>query len=145
MGATFQQRGWQDREVKVRRGELLEVLRKNRETHVRDYKVACGGYRKAALDKIDRVFSDVRGQIERLRNGETVAVVGLSFGLPVPANHELAYNQVIRMMEMEVEDTVVLTASQFACFVMDDWDWTADFRSTTSPYFGGISASWQRE
>ena len=41
--------GWEDREVKVRRGELLEVLRKNRERHIQDYKDACAGYREQAL------------------------------------------------------------------------------------------------
>lgn len=145
MGQTFQNRGWQDREVKIRRTELLAVLKENRSRHIKDFKVACEGYREAALKRIDKIFGEVRDQVARLKKGETVAVIGLHFNLAVPVSHERAYNQTIKMMEMEVEDNVVLTASQFACFVMDDWDWTQEFRNSTSPYFGGVAASWQAE
>ena len=45
MAATFKRMGWEDREVKVKRDELLSVLRQNREQHIKDYKAACIGYR----------------------------------------------------------------------------------------------------
>jgi hypothetical protein len=128
--------GWEDREVKVRRGELLEVLRKNRERHIRDYKAACAGYREQALKRIDEIFHDLRAKITGLKDGQTIAVVGLQFGLNVPQSHEKAYDQIIRMMEMSVDDEITLTCSQFACFVMDDWDWKEQWSASNATYLG---------
>ena len=134
MGHTFQKMGWEDREVKVRRGELLDVLRKNRSRHIEDYKTACTGYRDAALERIDEITSELKAKIHSLKQGQTISVVGLQFGLVVPVNHEKAYDQIIRMMEMSVEEEITLTAGQFACFVMDDWDWKEQWSSSNAMY-----------
>lgn len=136
MGQTFRQMGWEDREVKVRRDELLNVLRKNREQHIKEYKDACAGYREAALKRIDEIFADVRGTIIRLKEGQTVSVIGLQFGLHVPVSHEKAYDQIIRMMEMSVDQEITLTCSQFGCFVMDDWEWKEQWSASNSTYLG---------
>ena len=134
MGQTFRQMGWEDREVKVKRDELLIVLRKNREQHIKDYKEACAGYRQAALARIDEIFSDLRAKINGLKEGQTIAIIGLQFGLVVPVSHEKAYDQIIRMMEMSVDDEITLTCSQFGCFVMDDWDWKEQWSASNSMY-----------
>ncbi len=145
MGQTFQQRGWNDREVTVRRSELLDVLKKNRGTHVNDFKAACSGYRELATQKLQESLKDVQRQLSVLKEGDKLPHVFVSFSLPPPVSHERTYDQIIRMMEMEVADNVVLTASQFGCFVMDDWEWTQQWRDATTPYFGGTKASWQPE
>jgi hypothetical protein len=142
VGATFQKMGWADREVEVKRHELLSVLRRNKETHVNDYEIACDGYKVLAVKKLEDVFGNLKAQLGRLKEGEFLGWVGTSFSLSAPVSHERSYDQAIRMMEMEVKDTVVLTASQFSCFVMDDWDWTDQFRNDSTPYFGGVKASW---
>ena len=122
------------REVKVKRDDLLEALKKNRDSHMVEYVEACQGYRKKALAKIDSVFADLRGTVEQLKEGETIALISLSFGLDVPRSHERDYDQVIRMMEMSVDDVVTLKSDEFSCFVMDDWDWKQSFLANTSQY-----------
>jgi hypothetical protein len=134
MGQTFKKMGWEDREVKVRRGELLEVLRKSRAQHIQEYLEACAGYRDAALKRIDDIFSDLRAKINGLKEGQTIAIIGLQFGLAVPVSHEKAYDQIIRMMEMSVDEEIELTAGQFACFVMDDWDWKEQWSTSNMAY-----------
>ncbi len=134
MGGTFRDMGWEDREVKVKRDELLKVLKTNRQQHILEYNEACKGYRAAALARIDEVFNDVRGQVNRLKEGQTIAVVGLSFGLDVPQSHEKAYDQIIKMMEMSVDSEILLTSGQFACFVMDDWDWKEVWKMSNLKY-----------
>jgi len=136
MAATFKRMGWEDREVKVRRDELLSVLRQNREQHVRDYQAACVGYREVALRRIEESFQEAREVVHRLKEGQTVAV-GFRISLSVPMSYERAYDQIIRMMEMSVDAEIVLTASQFACFVMDDWEWKEDWASSNAPYIRG--------
>jgi hypothetical protein len=126
--------GWEDREVKVKRDELLAVLKKNRERHIADYIEACAGYRASALERIDEIFSDLKAKIGGLREGQTIAVIGLQFGLAVPETHEKAYDQIIRMMEMSVDEEITLTCSQFGCFVMDDWDWKQQWSASNTMY-----------
>ncbi|AMV24681.1 hypothetical protein VT84_09820 [Gemmata sp. SH-PL17] len=134
MAATFKRMGWEDREVKVKRDELLAVLRENRERHIREYKAACIGYREVALGRLEESFQEAREVVNRLKEGQTVSVVGFRISLSVPVNYEKAYDQIIRMMEMSVDTEIVLTASQFACFVMDDWEWKEDWAASIAQY-----------
>ncbi len=136
MGMTFKQMGWEDREVKVKRDELLSVLQQNRERHIKEYHAACVGYREVALRRIEESFQEARDLVNRLKNGQTIAV-GFRINLSVPVNYERAYNQIIRMMEMSVDSEIVLTASQFACFVMDDWEWKEEWASSNAQYMRG--------
>ncbi|MBN9120413.1 MAG: hypothetical protein J0I06_14860 [Planctomycetes bacterium] len=136
MAATFKRMGWEDREVKVRRDELLSVLRQNREQHIRDYRAACIGYREVALRRIEESFQDACEVVDRLKEGQTVAV-GFRISLSVPVSYEKAYDQIIRMMEMSVDAEIELTASQFACFVMDDWEWKEEWASSNAQYIRG--------
>lgn len=120
--------------MKVNRDELLAVLRKNREQHVQDYNAACIGYRDVALRRIEESFQEARSIVNRLKEGQTVSVVGFRINLSVPVSYEKAYDQIIRMMEMSVDTEIVLTASQFACFVMDDWEWKEEWASSNAQY-----------
>lgn len=134
MAATFKRMGWEEREVKVKRDELLAVLRENRERHVREYKAACVGYREVALSRLEDSFQQAREAVNRLKEGQTISVVGFRISLSVPENYEKAYDQIIRMMEMSVDTEIVLTASQFACFVMDDWEWKEEWAASIAQY-----------
>ncbi|MBA4186706.1 MAG: hypothetical protein C0467_01685 [Planctomycetaceae bacterium] len=136
MAATFKRMGWEDREVKVRRDELLSVLRKNREQHIQDFKAACIGYREVALQRIEESFQEAREVVNRLKEGQTIAV-GLRISMSAPVSYEKAYDQIIRMMEMSVDTEIELTASQFACFVMDDWEWKEEWASSNAQYIRG--------
>lgn len=137
MGATMMERGWEDREVTVNKTDLLGILQKNRETHIAEYREACAGYREAALTRIIELEGQLKASARRLKEGETVLVPVVQPGLAMPTSHEAAYDQIIRMMEMEVETTVKLRADEFACYVMDDWDWKQHFQSVTSNYMAG--------
>lgn len=133
---TFKKMGWEDREVKVKRDELLSVLKQNRQRHIKEYQAACVGYREVALRRIEESFQEARDLVNRLKNGQTIAV-GFRINLSVPVNYEKAYDQIIRMMEMSVDTEIVLTASQFACFVMDDWEWKEEWASSNAQYIRG--------
>jgi hypothetical protein len=133
MAATFKRMGWEDREVKVKRDELLSVLRQNRQRHISDYQKACVGYREVALRRVEAGFQEAREVVNRLKDGQTIAV-NVRVSLSAPVSYEKAYDQIIRMMEMSVDTEIDLTASQFACFVMDDWEWKEEWASDNAHY-----------
>jgi hypothetical protein len=124
----------QMREVKVKKLDLLERVRANRSKHVAEFQEACAGYKDQAVAKIDQVMGDLKERIARLREGETVALLSVHFGLNPPESHEKDYDQVITMLEMSVDDELSIRSDEFACYVMDEWDWTAAWRTTTANY-----------
>jgi hypothetical protein len=44
------------------------------------------------------------------------------------------YDQIIRQLEMEVEDIVELTAEEFAQYVLNRWRWREQFASSARGY-----------
>lgn len=147
MRATIE-RGWKMRKTKVRRIEVLERVKANKEKHVAEYREAFVTYQEEMKDLVTQRKKDIEVALNAALGKVLVANVDkdkpvymphmghlLSFTeLAPPVSHEKDYEQVIQMLQMEVEDTVDLESDQFACFVMDDWDWKEEFRNTTEFY-----------
>jgi hypothetical protein len=132
MGAILSQLEMQP--VKVKKGELLATVKENLAKHVKEYEEACKGYKEIALTRIEEITDELKQMITNLKENQVIELVGISFGLEVPRSYEKAYQQVIRMLEMSVDEIIELSAGEFSCFVMDDWDWKARFVTTTANY-----------
>lgn len=124
------------KKVKIRTLELLSVVRENRETHVADYEEAMTGWRSAIRDAV----ADARAELADLQAGIddapfTEVPEGITFfHITKPTSHEKDYDQVIRMLAMSADEYVELEHDEFARYVMDDWHWKHEFRSTTNEY-----------
>ena len=154
MRATIQ-KGFEMREVKVKRFELLQKIKENRVKHIAEYREGVAGYKELALKKVAEIVQkaekDLRDNVERIsakilemtpeeiENGPGSSVIilqQLSFVLPVPVSHEKDYNQVISMLEMSVDEHLTIRSDEFSCYVMDDWDWKVEFENLTKSYAG---------
>lgn len=110
--------------VKVKKSELLEILKKNRDEHREIFLEALDGYHKAALKALqDRV--DEAKQNKR---------ISLHFVLVEPQDQTKQYDRIIRMLAMSVDDEVQLTQKEFANYVMDDWSWMDQFLTSNLGY-----------
>ena len=145
MGGVFRDSGWEDREVNVKRDELLKALKLNRAKHLVDYETACAGYRESVVEALTAKIDIAIKQCARIKEGLIEPITDLRIDLHPPAHQVKAYDQIIRMMEMSVDDTIALTSGQFACFVMDDWDWKKDWSQRNSGYLlkmSGVQNKW---
>ncbi len=124
----------QMRDVKVKRCELLEKVKENRQKHIAEYDEAVAGYKEAAIKAVDRALEKLRQQIDDLQAGEVLQLAAVSFDLAVPENHARDYDQVIAMLEMSVDDELTIRSDEFACYVMDDWDWKDHFLNVSRVY-----------
>ncbi len=124
----------QMRDVKVSKNTLLSKVITNREKHIAAYDEAIAGYKEAALLAIEDAVGKLRRSIDDLKLGEVITLAAVRFSLPVPENHEKDYDQVIAMLEMSVDDVLTIKSDEFACFVMDDWDWKEVFAATNKSY-----------
>lgn len=144
MGSIFHEKGWDQREVTVERKRLLDTLKTNRDKHIEDYKQSCDGYRIKAIEVGEKFSKKLRDAINKIKTGGPDSLIYLPSpeSLAVPRSQEAAYNQAIAMVDMSVGDNFVLTAGQFSCWVMDDWDWKDSWSKSNALYQSlGVAAA----
>jgi len=117
--------------IKVKKEELLEVLKSNKEKHILEFKEAVRGYRV----KSATLLSD---QLAKVEGGEEFT---MDFNLPKPVSHEEDYQLAISMLTMDVDDYVELDQHEFSCYVNDKWQWKSTFSHTNSGYTGSSGRS----
>ena len=114
--------------VTVKLQDLIERIRINRNSHRELFLKAQEGYRKLVIEELDRMLADAKAgrPIQR------------SISLSEPSDHTQDYDRVIAMLEMSVDDTVTLNASDFDRYVLDNWDWSRFVRSTNTALAAGF-------
>ena len=115
-----------DRTYVVSKTELLEKMEANRAAHRDVFERAIVAYRAEAIRQLD----------ERLEAAKAGRSINLRFNLPQPSDHTKDYDRVIGLMKMVIEDEVQITEGQYQCYVMDEWDWSAQFETVNSTYLG---------
>ena len=110
--------------VKIKKQELIDVLTENREGHREKFLAAQEGYRTRVIELLDQRLADARAGRQ----------IDLAFRLPVPEDHTADYDRELRMLEMEVEETVTLDKNLFDQLVMDNWAWSQSFAATRMAY-----------
>jgi hypothetical protein len=112
--------------VTVKKGELLDAIRKNRETHRASFLEAQKGYRETVIKALDQTLAEAR-------EGQRFILERIT-ALIMPQEHTADYDRVIKMLEMSVADEVTVTEQQFSQFVLDDWGWKKQFVTTNARY-----------
>lgn len=110
--------------ITVKKAELLETIKKNREEHRNIFLEAQKGFREQFISELDKMLADARaGKDFRLH-----------VGLAVPQDHTKDYDRIIRMLEMSIADEVKITEQEFTQYVQDEWGWKRDFIGTSNNY-----------
>jgi hypothetical protein len=109
------------KEIPVKKAELLARLKQNRDDHRVIFEEALEGWHREALAELEARKADLAAGKRRT----------ISIRKVVPEDHTSDYNRVIAMIEMSIDDTITLTESDFAQYVMDDWGWQGQFLSNT--------------
>ena len=110
--------------VNVDRDRLLAVLKENREQHGAAYERAKTGYIRVTTKQIEDYLT-------RLTNGELLERAYLP---SPPENHTDDYDAAIQMMEWSSDDTIELTQTQFAQYVLDNWGWRDQWLTSNTAY-----------
>lgn len=113
--------------VTVTKEALLESLTANRTNHRSEFLAAQQGWKAVILEELERRLADARAGRK----------VHATFNFPEPQDHTKAYDRVIRMVEMEVNDTIEMAENDFAMYVMDDWEWKAQWTVSNAVYTSG--------
>lgn len=111
--------------IRVDIPKLIEVLKKNREKHVKEYNDAVEGWKLEALKVLKK-------KSQAIKKGEEFS--NLNFGLNKPVSHEKEYDRVIEMMEFTKDTELELDSQAFNQYVRDEWAWTQEFKTMSANY-----------
>jgi len=118
--------------VKINREELLQIVKTNREKHIEEYNEAIENWKRLYRDALDTFQAS-------LDKGTPIEFSDIN--LEKPQSYENHYNQVIRMLELSVEENIDVNNSTFNQIVMDEWAWTYSFKNSSSSYSSSSSSS----
>lgn len=144
-------------EVVMSKEELLKHLVENKAKHDVILAAAIAGYwdtaqvqldtRKKKMDEqvdyykaeVEREIARVGAKIaakEELPAGLTIRQISIdtSLGLIYPQDHSKDYDRAIRMMQSSVFDQVRLSVDEYDAYVLNNWEWKANFLATNSFY-----------
>lgn len=110
--------------IKVKRSELLSALQENREKHRTIFLEAQVGYREQAIKELDAMLAEAKAG-KRIRR---------SVMLTEPQDQTADYDRAIRMMEMSQDELIELSETDFAQYVLDDWQWKRQFLHSNRAY-----------
>jgi wobble nucleotide-excising tRNase len=115
------------RSVVVSKPELLDIVRKNKIKHVKEFEEAVKDYKKAAV-KV------AKEHVELAKTGDLEQIAKIRAMPQRPASYEKDYDRAIRMLELSVEDTIDLESDVFNQLVLDEWHWKNAFVASNSLY-----------
>jgi len=123
------------------KNEVLDKLEKNMVQHVAEYEEACKNYRDEALAAVEVGMQRLMDQITGLKEGEVMELAAVYFSLPVPVSYERVYDQAIKMLQMTTQKEIRLSSAEFACYILDEWDWRDEYLTSTLSYTGSSGAT----
>lgn len=112
-----QRRGLQ--EVKVEKDELLKIVSENQKKSADEYEQAMEGFHRRQLEEAEALLT-------RVQTGQGYKPVQL----PEPRDNHANYERVVKMLEMEQDDVLIITSQEFSQYVMDEWSWAVESRTT---------------
>lgn len=113
--------------ITVSKADLITKITSNRAKHAQEYTEAHAGWRTAVLEalaKAQTTFADT----------EDTSCLYDAYRLAKPEDHTDDYDRVLGMLDWDESDRVVLSDSDFARFIQDDWEWSHGFRAQSSAY-----------
>ncbi len=113
-------------EVRIQKGKLLEIIKKNRDEHYVIFLEAQKKYGDTLIKMLER-------QLTAVREGRPFALQEI-VGLVQPTNHTADYDRALQMLELSVDDVITLTTADFANLVQDQWQWTQQWARSASRY-----------
>ena len=116
--------------IKMKRLELLDIVRANKEKHIAEYLEAVTDYK--AL-----VIQVAAANLKLAKTGELDQIKRTKSLPQAPQSFEDSYKRAIRMLELSVEDVIEVEEDVFNQLVLDEWNWKRGFIAATTSYKTG--------
>ena len=109
--------------INVQVVKLLNILKKNRDKHVSDYKKATKKFHAAFMKELEKVKKNAAKEI-----------YATHLNVRIPVSYENEYNSAIAMLKMSASGSIEINQELFNQYVKDEWHWKHDFLENTTSY-----------
>jgi len=113
--------------IQVKKETVLEILKKNKELHHKEFEEAMEGWINKAKNKLERLLTI-------LNSSEARDAILSEVHLPKPVSYEKEYDKAIKMVEFEIRSVIEISSSDFEKYFLDEWAWKEHFLSNTRMY-----------
>lgn len=127
------------KQVRIKKEQLLTILKKNRAEHRTIFLEAQKAFRAVAIKGLD-------AQLKAARTGRPFELANL-VSLVAPEDHTKEYDRSIQMLEMSVDTEITVDEREFTNYVQDVWNWSREwagsnlrYTSKNSRFYGKIAA-----
>ena len=113
--------------IKMKRLDLLEIVRSNQAEHIRLYLESVEDYKQAVL-KIETANMKLAktGDLEKFKQIRPIP--------SAPQSYADSYRRAERMLELSIEDEIMVEEDVFNQVVLDEWSWKRGFVGTSALY-----------
>ena len=118
--------------VTINKKELLDILYENRIKHAEQYDEAVKDYKAVIMNFSKANIKSINASVE----GGTFSIKQYP---SYPPSYISEYDQVIRMIELDVNDTITLDKTDFNNYVLDNWGWKQTFTQASTVYKNLVS------
>jgi hypothetical protein len=119
-----------ERIIKVEKGQLVEILKRNCDKHKESFDLAKKGFQIELKEELEQKLKD-------LADGKRV---DLHFKVRFPDNHYSDYTDVLSQLEWDTRDEIELNQFEFAAYIQDRWDWRDAWFGANAGYISTASA-----
>lgn len=116
--------------IKMKRTELLEIVRANMITHVAQYE-------ESVADYLALVLSIASSNLKLAKTANLTEFKKIKHMPAAPGSFEDSYKRAIRMLELSVEDIIEIEEDVFNQLVLDEWSWKRSFVASSMSYKTG--------
>jgi len=111
------------RAIVVKRHSLIDKIKENRETHIKEYKEAVEAFKIEALK-----------QLSELTNKVNEGDLKIKLNLVYPVNNTKHYDDLISMFEWDLTNEVTLTRDEFNSYILDEHSTSLQAKLLNSSY-----------
>lgn len=116
--------------IKANKGQLLDILRENRQKHKEAYELAREGFRQALVEELEELI----GKVDEDSYPDYVTLQNSR----APQCHLDDYDNAIGMLELSTSQEVDLDESLYRKYVQDDWGWKSGWIEANSAYTASV-------
>ncbi len=98
-----------NRTIKIKKIDLLDAIKTNKEAHIKDYDEAVIAFKQEAIDQLNQL------QVRVVQN----ELDDITLDLVTPVDNTETYDENIKLFEWEVKDEIEITKEEFDEYVLD--------------------------
>lgn len=116
--------------IKMKRTELLNIVRTNKAKHIADFM-------ESEIDYRLLVLHIATANLKLAKTADIEQFKKIKAHPPAPRSYEDSYKRAERMLELSVDDFIEVEEDVFNQLVLDEWQWKHSFTVSNSMYKSG--------